>query len=431
MAGAEPGGQAVDPREYLRLVALAAAIGIPAAFVAALFLQVVDQVQKWLFTDLPKHLGHSSPPWYLIVGLPVVGALLVIIARKFLPGDGGHAPLGGLSLAPTPLSSGFGVALAAIGTLGFGLVLGPEGPLIALGSVVGMGVTPFVRLGDKEKMVMATAGSFSAVSALFGGPLVAGMLLVEAGLPLGPTLIPALLPGVVAAAVGYVIFLGVGSWSGMKANTLNLSGLPPYHGTHVGDLFMAIVVGVAAVLIITVVHWIGHRIDDLTPRRMPMPWLLVLGGLAVGLIAQLSSAFGADPQDVLFSGQRGIPVLVAENSLKIVIVLLVAKGIAYMVSLGSGFRGGPIFPAIFLGVALTSIIEIVFGVSPTLAVSVGAAAGMGAQTRLLFAPILFAMLLVGTNGTATVSAAVLASAAAWLAGTAIDRRTAAKAAPAA
>jgi H+/Cl- antiporter ClcA len=429
MAGADPGGQ-VDPREYLRVVALAAAIGIPAAFVAALFLQVVDQVQKWLFTDLPRHLGHSSPPWYLIVGLPVVGAVFVIIARKFLPGDGGHAPLGGLSLAPTPLSSGLGVALAAIGTLGFGVVLGPEGPLIALGSVVGMSVTPFVRLGDKEKMVMATAGSFSAVSALFGGPLVAGMLLVEAGLPLGPNLIPALLPGVVAAGVGYVIFLGVGSWSGMKANTLNLSGLPPYHGTHVGDLFMAIVVGIAAVLIIAGVHWIGHRIDDLTPVRVPMPWLLLSGGLAVGLIAQLSSAFGADPQDVLFSGQRGVPVLVAENSIKIVIVLLVAKAIAYGVSLGSGFRGGPIFPAVFLGVALTSIIEIVFGVSPTLAVSVGAAAGMGAQTRLLFAPILFAMLLVGTNGTATVSAAVLASAAAWLAGTALDRRAAAKAAPA-
>ena len=41
-------------------------------------------------------------------------------------------------MAPTALAAGPGVALAALGTLSFGLVLGPEAPLIALGSVVGV-----------------------------------------------------------------------------------------------------------------------------------------------------------------------------------------------------------------------------------------------------------------------------------------------------
>jgi hypothetical protein len=55
-----------------------------------------------------------------------------------------------------------------------------------------------------------------------------------------------------------------------------------------------------------------------------------------------------------------------------------------------------------------------FDVSPTLAVAVGAAAGMAAQARLLFAPLLFADLLVGQQGLDATPAAVLAAVAAWL-----------------
>ena len=117
--------------------------------------------------------------------------------------------------------------------------------------------------------------------------------------------------------------------------------------------------------------------------------------------------------------------------MKIALILLVAKAIAYAVSLGSGFRGGPVFPAIFLGVALGSVAQIAFGTSPTLAVAIGAAAGMAAMTRLLFAPILFSALLVGTNGLNTVSAAVLASVSAWLVTALLEQRSGAAKKPAA
>ena len=67
---------AMSGRAYLRLVLLGAAIGIPAALVAALFLALVHDLEHWLWHDLPDSLGHSSPPWYLVIGLPVgfVGA---------------------------------------------------------------------------------------------------------------------------------------------------------------------------------------------------------------------------------------------------------------------------------------------------------------------------------------------------------------------
>ena len=79
-----------DALAYLRLVALGAVIGIPAALLAAVFLALVHDLEHWLWTDLPSGLGHSSPPWYLVIGLPVVGACVVVVARRFFPGDGGH-----------------------------------------------------------------------------------------------------------------------------------------------------------------------------------------------------------------------------------------------------------------------------------------------------------------------------------------------------
>ena len=85
--------------------------------------------------------------------------------------------------------------------------------------------------------------------------------------------------------------------------------------------------------------------------------------------------------------------------------------------------GSLAFGAVFLAVALASLPVVWFGVSPTLAVAVGVAAGMAAQSGLLYTPILFAALLVGTVGTDAIPAAVLAAVAAWSTKAALDRRT--------
>ncbi len=410
---------------YVRLVLLGALIGIPAALLAALFLAFVHELEHWLWDELPRALGASSPPWYLVAGLPVVGAALVVVARSVLPGDGGHSPMKGIGGGPTPIEYAPGIALAAVGTLGFGAVLGPEAPLVALGSVVGVAVTRMLRLGPRENAVLGTAGSFSAISALFGGPLVAGMLLLEGGLAMGTALLPALLPGLVAAAVGYVLFVGLGTWGGLDATAIAVPGLPAYVGTHVLDLVLAVVIGLVTAVLVAAVRRTAGRLDDLARGRSGrhrMAALLLAAGLAVGLLALLARVLGGSSQDVLFSGQTSVPTVVTQGSAGVVLVVLAAKALAYTVSLGCGFRGGPVFPAIFLGVGVATLAVIAFDVSPTLAVAVGAAAGMTAGTRLLFSSVLLAALLVGRQGLDAVPAAVLAAATAWITVTALDRR---------
>jgi H+/Cl- antiporter ClcA len=412
-----------DALAYLRLVGLGAVIGIPAALLAAVFLAFVHDLEHWLWSDLPGGLGYSSPPWFLVIGLPAVGACVVVLARRFLPGDGGHPPLEGIGGGAVPVANGAGIAIAAIATLSFGAVLGPEAPLIALGALVGCAVMLFTRLDEKGQAVLATAGSFSAISALFGGPIVGGMMLTESGLAMGSALMPVLLPGFVAAAVGYVLFIGLGDWGGLSAQSLAVPDLPPYNGTHVYDLIVAVAVGLVTAAIVAGVRRGAKALAEDGPKRMGMPVLLVAGGLAVGLIAQTADWLGADSQDVLFSGQAGVPDEVTAST-KVLVILLVAKAAGYGISLGCGFRGGPVFPAIFLGIAVAEFAHTWFDVSPTLGVAAGAAAGMAAGTRLLVTSALFAGLLVGSTGVDAVPAAVLAASAAWLAMQALDKRTA-------
>ena len=223
--------------------------------------------------------------------------------------------------------------------------------MIALGSVVGMIAVSLARIEGRAGAVLSSAGSFSAISALFGGPVVAGVLLVEGGLAMGTSLLPVLVPGLVAAAVGYLIFVGLGDWGGLEAQGLVVPNLPLYDGTHLGDLGVGLVVGVLAGFVVFSVGLLARRVAS-TRGRLTMPGLLLGGGLAVGALAMAAGLLGADSQDVLFSGQASVPAVVSEESASVIAVLLAAKFLAYVVSMGCGFRGGPIFPAIFLGVAL-------------------------------------------------------------------------------
>jgi H+/Cl- antiporter ClcA len=142
-------------------------------------------------------------------------------------------------------------------------------------------------------------------------------------------------------------------------------------------------------------------------------------GLAVGALAILFRSITDRPVDlVLFSGQSELPAVVAEGSAGVLILLVVAKGLAYALSLGAGFRGGPVFPAIALGVAAAMVAANVLpGLDTTPAVAAGIAAGTTAVLRVPFTAVLLVSLLMGASAFDVAPIAVLAAAIAWLVAT--------------
>lgn len=401
----------------VRLTTLGALVGVPVGLLAFGFMWLVHELGHLLWHELPKVLGSAGPPWYLVIGLPVVGGLLVHLARR-LPGDGGHSPNHeGLELGGRPREA-LGVALAALASLSFGLVLGPEAPLLALGAALAVWLTARAKLGAQDRGLVGAAGSAAALSTLFGGPLVAGLMMLESGAGAGMAIVPILLPALASASVSYLLITGLGSWSGLPIAGLVVDDLPAYDAVLLGDLLVAVLVGIVMAGVAVGLRRLAAGVAALEVRTGRLP-LLLGGGFGVGLLAWTAGLLGADPLDVLFSGQTSISPLLQASGATLV-ALTLAKALAFVLSLGSGFRGGAVFPAVFLGVAVADVAVLAFGMSPTVAVAIGTAAGTAAMTRLLVSSVLFAGLLVGRAGLETLPVATVAAIAAWLAAAGLD-----------
>ena len=401
----------------VRVTLLGALIGVPVGLLAFTFIWLVHELEHLLWHQLPAALGRDSPPWYLLIGLPVLGGLCVHFARR-LPGDGGHAPLHeGFGLGGRPKEA-VGVGLAAVASLTFGAVLGPEAPLLALGGGLAVWLTSRVRLDAAGRNLVGAAGSAAALATLFGGPLVAGLMILETGAGAGLAIVPVMLVSLASSSVAYLLITGLGTWSGLPTAGLVVGDLPAYDTVMLPDVLAAVVVGAVMAVLALAVRRLAGLVSTLEGRTGRLP-LLLGSGLAIGLLAWSAGLAGANPLDVLFSGQASLtPLLQASGGT--LVALALAKAMAYIVSLGGGFRGGAIFPAVFLGMAVADIGVLAFGMSPTVAIAIGTAAGTAAMTRLLVSSVLFAGLLVGRAGLETIPVATIAAVAAWLASAGLD-----------
>ena len=405
---------------YVRTLVFAALLGVPVAFAAVLFQTAIHDVIHLVWDVIPEELGWSEPSWWYVILVPGLAGLLVAAAVR-LPGHGGHSPLEGLGADPIPPIALASILPAALATLGLGLVLGPEAPLIALGLGLGALAVRLIRLEGTGAQLLSFAGAFAAVAALFGGPLIAAFLLFEVTAASGK--IPAqqigraLLPGFVAAGTGAVVFTGVAGWDGLHQTNLALPSLPPYETLRLTDLGWCLVMAVVVAVLIVAIRHLAHRIA--AQSRLGPAGLLVVAGLLVGALAVAFRGFADRPVDlVLFSGQAELPDIVAEGSAGVLILLVAAKGLAYGLSLGAGFRGGPVFPAIAIGVAAGMFAaDVLPGLDTTPAVAAGIAAGTTAVLRVPFTAVLLVSLLMGASAFDVAPIAVLAAAVAWLVAT--------------
>jgi H+/Cl- antiporter ClcA len=400
-------------KSYLRLLILAAVLGAPISAAAYGFLALVAYLQPEIFTHLPQGLGfHGAPPWWPLPVLIVAGLLVAPIIR-FLPGKGGHSPADGFKPgrgAPTPAQLP-GVVLAALATLSLGVVLGPEAPLIAIGG--GLAVLA-VRLAKRDlpaqaTAVVAAAGSFAAVSTLLGSPITGAFLLMEASGVGGPMLAVVLLPGLLASGVGALIFIGLDSLTGLGTFSLSVPGLPHFARPDVAEFGWALVIGLAAALVGTAIHRLGLLLRPHVERRMLL--LTPLVGLAIGALAfAYTEGTGKSSADVLFSGQSQLGPLIthaAGYSVAALLLLLACKGLAYGASLSS-FRGGPTFPALYIGAAGGVALSHLPGLPLVAGVAMGIGAMCAVMLRLPLTSVLLATLLLFSDGIAVMPLVIVA-----------------------
>jgi H+/Cl- antiporter ClcA len=389
--------------KYAGLLVLAALVGVPISAAAYYFLQVVGLLQHLVYTVLPRALGLGAPLWWPVPVLAVAG-LLVGAAIRRLPGNGGHSPIEGFATGGVPDPADLpGVVLASLAGLGLGVVLGPEAPLIALGGGLGVLAVRMVRREAPRQVaaVLAAAGSFAAISALLGSPIIGAFLLMEASLLGGATLGLVLLPGLLAAGIGSLVFLGLDALTGLGVSSLALPGLPGFERPDFAQFGWAIVIGLLAAGAGTAVRRLALLVRPHVEGRIVLA-APVLGIIVAGLAITYTALTGRAATDVLFSGEASLgPMLqgAAGYSVPALLLLLACKGIGYGLCL-AGFRGGPVFPAIFLGAAG----GVAMSHLPGLPLVAGVAMGIGAMgvvmLRLPMTAVLLATLLLFSDGLA-------------------------------
>lgn len=294
-----------------------------------------DLVPEWLGVD-------AEARWWPIVVLGLAGLAVGTIIR-YIPGHGGYdSATTELVAPPLPLKVLPGVALALIISLGAGVSLGPESPIISI--AVGLSMWGLLKIvpdvGHGPVLLIASAGM---IGAMFGSPVAAALLLTElvAGVKTGGLLWDRLFAPVSAAASGALVahLLGV---------AFSPNDISDYAGPHWMDLAVGIPIALAAAAGSLAGAWLMPRLWHVL-RRFPNPIVFTtIGGLLLGLLGAIGGPL------TLFKGAEETGELVqraGEFSFWALLGLAIIKVLALTVSAASGFRGGRIFPAVFIGSA--------------------------------------------------------------------------------
>jgi len=418
-AAGTPAPPALDPlvvirsRPYLLALVLAAILGIPISAIAYGFLALVSKIQTYLFDDLPDGLfANQVPAWWPIPFVALCG-LLTGLTIRYLPGNGGHSPAFGFqSGGGPPVDRELpGIALAALTSLSLGAVVGPEAPLIAIGGGLAA-VTVRLLKHDVPPMaltIMASAGSFAAISTLLGSPLLGAFLIMEVAGVSGVTLSLVALPGLLASGMGALVFVGLDNWTGLGTFSLALPSVPAAVDPTIASMGWALVIGAIAAVLGWLVHSLGLVLRPVVHLNRVL--VTTVFGALIGVTAMTYQLLSDHSfTQVLFSGQDDLPDLVdhaTDYSLGVLLLLVACKMLAYGLSLAA-FRGGPVFPAMFVGATVGIALSGLPGLPLAPAIAAGIGAMCAAMLRLPFTSVLLATLLLGSDGVSVTPQVVVA-----------------------
>ena len=291
-------------RGYSALLVVSALIGVPVALVAFGFLALVTNLEDWVWGSVPEALGWDQPAaWYAVVVLVVAG-LLVGLVVTYLPGRGGHLPAKGFAGGMPSSVDLPGVFAAALLSLVLGAVVGPEAPLVALGGGLVLFVASQTKLSEQPQgmKLLAVAGSAAAIATLFGNPLVAAVLMLEVVGLAGSQVLLVLLPCLVSAGIGSVVFIGLGNWTGIDVPSLTIPGLPSAP-LDAGDIVWVLPVAALAAVGAQAARRLGLRTARSTAQHTVVT--TALAGLVVGLCAAAYTLItDRSPLEVSFSPAR-------------------------------------------------------------------------------------------------------------------------------
>ncbi len=307
---------------------------------------------KWSLLDDVHQPTPLSPwgPWVILI--PALGALLVtFLVQRLAP----EAEGAGVSQVMEAVHSNGGrirpiVAIirpiATAITLGSGGSAGREGPAMQFGAAVGALVGHLLPISDNRRIHLVGCGVGAGIAAVFNAPLGAWFFAMEIIVPdWRPWTVLSTLTATIAAT--WVTKFGLGDFHLLAYVPAEI---PSGSLTLVIFVLLGIVVGLLGALFIFLLTWTGQ----FSKQHFPNPYVRHIGAmLLVGLI--LYGMAWRSGHYYLIGGSYFAMSSIITGQLSVVgflIVLLVLKGIATSLTIGTGGSGGVFSPSLFLGAAM-------------------------------------------------------------------------------
>lgn len=329
-------------RTMLLLSIPALILGVASSLVLIVVMKFASILQSILWQRLPGSVGIAadSPLWIMLT-LTLTGVLVGLVIRYRT----GHAgpdpatePLIGAPISPVALP---GLIIALVLGLAGGVSLGPEHPIMAvnIALAVALGRRFFPRIGALDWTILASAGT---IGALFGTPVAAALIFSQTlsgsnDTPLWDRLFAPLMAAAAGSLTTSLFFHPHFS-------------LPIAHYTQmrIVDIFSGAVVAAIAIAAGMVAVWCLPRLHALLHRLKNPVLILGVGGFLLGLLGVMGGPL------TLFKGLDEMQQMAFSQTLGTTdfFMLAVIKLAALVIAAASGFRGGRIFPAVFIGVAL-------------------------------------------------------------------------------
>ncbi len=337
--------------EYWRRMGWGLLVGLLSAIGAFIFIGLMNLGKSVVWPELTDWRPFSGP--WQIVAIMTGAGLLVGLIHQFTAAAEldvfAAVDEGDMDPKPVPAS-----LLASLVSLIGGFSLGPEVPTGMLAAGLGAWISKLRTMDAASTRTNVISGVSAAYAGLFSSPFAILLLLLESTHFQSIAYYGMLLIAGFSATVGFGLFY----WMGGETFSPLLGLLsPPTYDLKLWHLGAGVLLGIVAVpvglLLVIITKILGRLVAPLKGQPILRG---LLGGFLLGLLAYaLPITLGLGTNEMVIVSQQA-----TEIGVGLLLVFALAKLVALSGALSFGFIGGPIFPLLFIGSTLGTVILLLF-----------------------------------------------------------------------
>src|SRR6201993_1811385 len=371
---------------------LAAGVGLLAGIVAYILYKLIGLFTNLFFfheatTTFRSVGGHHLGAWVIFV--PVIGGLIVGLMAKYgtskIKGHGIPEAMEAVLVNRSRIAPRVALLkpISAAIAIGTGGPFCAEGPIIQTGGAIGSLVGQVLHTTAVERKVLLACGAAAGMSATFNTPIAGVILAIELLLFefKSRSFIPLVIASTLATAV-HMQLLGAGPMFQVGHMDFGIPHALPFY------LLLGPLCGLAAVGLSKALYWVEDSFEKLPIDELWWPAIGALGLGIIGFFVPRVFGVGYDTIGDILNGQM---------AWKLLLIVMIAKFAALVISLGSGTSGGLLAPTFMWSAAMGGLFAMVANrafpgahLSPAAFALVAMGAVFGAASRATFSFIIFA-----------------------------------------